>query len=184
MSPEQREVERCRVSVARIPDPVLIRRLVFLRGLRFERTTLGFPGDPTLSSLRRALQCSSTGIFGTGGGSRFGKQNFRHRIRRDKIRRNRQRDRRVHARLRAHGWTVVRIWEHQIKADAYSCVDRIEIAVMGGTNRVARNSPRSTTQAMSARRNVRNNEANTTQRRGDRPYLKENPICSSTAWRN
>lgn len=150
---------------------LLIRRLVFLRGLRFRKNYPGLPGRPDLVFVAARVAVFIDGDFWHGWRFPIWEAKLPSSYWRDKIRRNRQRDRRVHARLRAHGWTVVRIWEHQIKADAYSCVDRIEIAVMGGTNRVARNSPRSTTQAMSARRNVRNNEANTTQRRGDRPYL-------------
>jgi len=34
---------------------------------------------------------------------------------RDKIRTNRARDRRVNRALRARGWTVLRIWEHELR---------------------------------------------------------------------
>src|SRR5690606_18955356 len=47
------------------------------------------------------------------------------------IRRNRERDIEHCARLAAEGWTVLRIWEHEVEADADACVDRIERAVRG-----------------------------------------------------
>lgn len=42
-----------------------------------------------------------------------------------KIEANRRRDARNHARLRRSGWTVVRIWEHQIERDPQACLRRI-----------------------------------------------------------
>lgn len=42
-----------------------------------------------------------------------------------KIDANRRRDRRNHARLRRAGWTVIRIWEHQLKRDPDTCLQRV-----------------------------------------------------------
>ena len=42
-----------------------------------------------------------------------------------KIAANRARDRRNHRRLRRWGWSVVRIWEHQLVKDRDRCVQRI-----------------------------------------------------------
>jgi DNA mismatch endonuclease, patch repair protein len=44
---------------------------------------------------------------------------------RDKIERNRTRDRRNFAKLRRRGWLVVRVWEHQLRNDSDACIDRI-----------------------------------------------------------
>ena len=44
---------------------------------------------------------------------------------RDKIERNMERDRKVTRRLRADGWTVVRLWEHDIEKRPESCIRRI-----------------------------------------------------------
>ena len=49
-----------------------------------------------------------------------------------KIDANRRRDRRNHARLRRDGWSVVRIWEHQLKRDPQSCLVRILDALAKG----------------------------------------------------
>jgi DNA mismatch endonuclease, patch repair protein len=42
-----------------------------------------------------------------------------------KIAANRRRDARVHAKLRRSGWTVIRIWEHQIQRDPDACLQRV-----------------------------------------------------------
>jgi len=43
-----------------------------------------------------------------------------------KIDRNMARDRRVDAELRASGWRVVRLWEHEVRASPARCAARVE----------------------------------------------------------
>jgi DNA mismatch endonuclease (patch repair protein) len=51
-----------------------------------------------------------------------------------KIEGNRRRDRKNFRRLRRLGWQVIRIWEHDVKCDAESCVDRVERLVRTRAN--------------------------------------------------
>lgn len=51
----------------------------------------------------------------------------------EKLTRNRLRDRRVDRELRAAGWTVLRIWEHQVNADAAACARRVAHAARKAT---------------------------------------------------
>ena len=44
---------------------------------------------------------------------------------RDKIERNMERDRKVSRKLRADGWSVVRLWEHDIETSLEKCVGKI-----------------------------------------------------------
>tara|TARA_B100000953_G_scaffold184176_1_gene151597 strand:- start:234 stop:626 length:393 start_codon:yes stop_codon:yes gene_type:complete len=44
---------------------------------------------------------------------------------RDKIERNMERDRKVSRKLRADGWHVVRLWEHDIETSPEKCVGKI-----------------------------------------------------------
>ena len=44
---------------------------------------------------------------------------------RDKIERNMERDRKVSRKLRADGWSVVRLWEHDIEMSPEKCVGKI-----------------------------------------------------------
>ena len=44
---------------------------------------------------------------------------------RDKIERNMERDRKVSRKLRADGWSVVRLWEHDIERRPQLCIGRI-----------------------------------------------------------
>ena len=45
---------------------------------------------------------------------------------RDKIERNMERDRKVSRKLRADGWSVVRLWEHDIEKRPGSCLRKIK----------------------------------------------------------
>ena len=44
---------------------------------------------------------------------------------RDKIERNMERDRKVSRKLRTDGWSVVRLWEHDIEKSPEKCVGKI-----------------------------------------------------------
>lgn len=44
---------------------------------------------------------------------------------RNKIEKNRERDKKTTAYLRRHGWTVVRVWEHSIKNNRYLAIEKI-----------------------------------------------------------
>ena len=51
---------------------------------------------------------------------------------RDKIERNMERDRKVSRKLRADGWSVVRLWEHDIERNPESCLRRIKTILCDG----------------------------------------------------
>ena len=53
------------------------------------------------------------------------KKKPRKKFWRDKIERNMKRDRKVTRKLRADGWSVVRLWEHDIERRPQSCIGRI-----------------------------------------------------------
>ena len=63
-------------------------------------------------------------------GYRYGeKKRLPKRFWRDKIERNMRRDRTVTRRLRADGWSVVRLWEHDIDRKPDVCAGRITRAL-------------------------------------------------------
>lgn len=48
---------------------------------------------------------------------------------REKLERNVARDRDTDTRLADAGWTVVRVWEHEIRGDVIAAADRVERVV-------------------------------------------------------
>jgi len=60
-------------------------------------------------------------------GYRYGrKKKLPKKFWRDKIERNMERDRKVTRKLRADGWSVIRLWEHDIEKRPESCVRKIK----------------------------------------------------------
>lgn len=108
-----------------------IRRLSFARGLRYRKYVSSLPGKPDLVFSGPKVAVFVDGDFWHGW--RF--EEWEHKLSspywKKKIRRNRTRDRENHRRLEEEGWTLVRIWEHEVEEDADACVDRIERAVRG-----------------------------------------------------
>ena len=62
-------------------------------------------------------------------GYQYGRRKLRKKFWRDKIERNMRRDRAVTRRLRADGWSVVRLWEHDIDGKPDACAGRITRAL-------------------------------------------------------
>jgi DNA mismatch endonuclease (patch repair protein) len=96
-------------------------------GLRYRKQhpVFGKP-DFALVGLRVAIFCDSDFWHGY----RWGEKRRReHKSNQAywfaKIERNRQRDRLVNRTLRKEGWRVVRLWEHDLKADLARCVEKV-----------------------------------------------------------
>ena len=109
------------------PERIVARSLRSL-GLRFQRHVRGMPGSPDFVFSDQMVAVFIDGDFWHGW--RF--PLWEHKMTqfwRMKISANRARDRRNFAKLRQRGWKVVRIWEHQVEANAVRCVMRIQNAL-------------------------------------------------------
>lgn len=98
--------------------------LLAAAGLSFTRHEAALPGKPDF-----VFDAERVAIFVDGDfwhGWRF--PVWEHRLApfwREKISKNRARDRRNFQALRRAGWHVTRIWEHEVESDARACVERI-----------------------------------------------------------
>lgn len=102
-----------------------VRRAAYSRGLRYRTHIMSLPGRPDMVFAGARVVVFIDGDFWHGWQfprwrTRFG-PNWQA-----KIDRNRRRDVRNFAKLRRAGWTIVRIWEHEVLGDVAACVDRIE----------------------------------------------------------
>ena len=98
--------------------------LLTVRRLKFETHARDLPGRPDFVFRKIKVAIFVEGDFWHGW--RF--PVWRHKLSEHwekKIEANRRRDRRNHDRLRRDGWKVLRIWEHQLKADDNACLQRI-----------------------------------------------------------
>jgi DNA mismatch endonuclease (patch repair protein) len=99
----------------------------FLRAhdVRFQKHYRGARGTPDVAVPGKRVAVFVDGDFWHG----YRYPTWRHKMKkkfwREKIERNRARDRRTFAALRRQGWRVLRVWEHEIVADPFSALARI-----------------------------------------------------------
>lgn len=108
---------------------LLLRRAVWGRGLRGYRIDIGtLPGRPDLVWRRLKVAVFVDGAFWHGHPSAYtpGKSGAYWD---DKIARNVGRDRLADDALRALGWTVIRLWDFEVRKELDACVERIAVAL-------------------------------------------------------
>lgn len=115
------------MSRVRNRDTDIERRLrseLHKRGYRFRKHVRGLPGSPDLVFPSRKVAVFIDGDFWHG----FRFPSWKHKVSafwQAKIEKNRARDQRNFRKLRRAGWRVVRVWQHQIRADLEGCVTRV-----------------------------------------------------------
>lgn len=115
----------------------LVRGELHRRGLRFRKHVAGVAGRPDVVFPRHRVVVFIDGDFWHG---------WRFPLWRDnltpfwqiKIARNRLRDMVNFRKLRRDGWTVIRVWQHQVKRDCPSVVARIVMAVSRSATKPSR----------------------------------------------
>ena len=124
MSPETRSALMSRIKGKGTKPELAIEAKLAAKGLSFETHTRDLPGRPDIVFREAKVAVFVDGDFWHG--RDFPKWRLKLSEKWEaKIAANMARDRRNRRMLRAEGWKVVRIWEHQVKADAARCVRRI-----------------------------------------------------------
>lgn len=110
-----------------------LRRALWSRGLRYRINVKSLPGKPDVVFTRAKIVIFCDGDFWHGhnwairGLSSLETELERYtQFWRDKILSNVRRDKENTAFLEAGGWTVIRIWESDIKADVSKCANLVE----------------------------------------------------------
>lgn len=130
MTPEQRSRTMSRIRSKNTQAELVLRRALFRLGFRYRIHAPDLPGRPDIVFRSRRVAVFVDGDFWHG--RRF--DNWAHKLSdvwRTKIARNRERDIDASAALRALGWSVVRVWEKDLKADPTVGVRRIQKLLQG-----------------------------------------------------
>lgn len=107
---------------------VQLRSAVHRRGLRYSlRSRL--PGRPDLAFVRGRTAVFVDGCFWHGCPLHCRRPSTNRAYWDAKIARNESRDRRVDGELRALGWRVIRVWEHEVRRSPARVAARIERVV-------------------------------------------------------
>jgi DNA mismatch endonuclease (patch repair protein) len=124
MSKQQRSYVMSRIRGKNTSIELILRSALHVKGHRFRTHVRGLPGTPDIVFSSSKLVVFVDGDFWHG--YMFPRWEMSlPKFWRKKIRTNRARDRRCHAKLRRAGWTVIRIWEHEIRRDIDGVVLRI-----------------------------------------------------------
>ena len=124
MSPEKRRQLMSRIRATNTTPERYVNALLEASDVDYDRHARDLPGRPDFVFRPQQLALFVDGDFWHG----WRLPVWRHRLSdkwRSKIEKNRQRDHRNHRQLRRMGWTVLRIWEHQIETDVVRCVVKV-----------------------------------------------------------
>lgn len=134
MSPETRSAVMARIKGRDTGPEKLMEAMLRRLRRRYETHARDLPGRPDFVFRRTRVAVFVDGDFWHGW--RFPAWRLKLSEKWEaKIEANRLRDRRNHARLRRAGWTVIRIWEHQLKRDPDACLQRVIDALSAAPSR-------------------------------------------------
>lgn len=112
-----------------------LRKELWKRGLRYRKNVSTLPGKPDLVFIKAKIAIFCDGDFWHGHNWAIrGYGSFEEELKRysdswiKKLKKNIDRDERNNRKLNEMGWTVIRIWESEIKRDVKKCGDKVEYA--------------------------------------------------------
>lgn len=107
---------------------LILRKHLWRAGLRY-RLRPRLPGTPDLAFPKKKIAVFVDGCFWHGCPVHYTRPATNSSFWREKLKRNRARDRRANRKLKKLGWTVLRTWEHELTEDVASVVARIRSLV-------------------------------------------------------
>ncbi len=128
MTPEQRRMTMSRIRGRDTKVELAVRKELHRRGYRFRVNAAWLAGKPDVVFTKIRLAIFIDGDFWHG----WKFDQWSHKLApywREKISGNKARDLRRTASLRREGWTVMRIWEHDVKKSLERCTERIAAKV-------------------------------------------------------
>jgi DNA mismatch endonuclease (patch repair protein) len=124
LTPEQRSYCMSRIKGKDTGIETSVRSELHRRGLRFRKHVKDLPGKPDVVFTKAKVAVFIDGDFWHG--YRF--PTWEHKVSdfwKTKISKTRERDTRNHRRLREMGWTVIRLWQHDLERDFEDSIEKI-----------------------------------------------------------
>lgn len=130
LSAERRSLLMGRVRQHGTAVELLLRKALWSAGLRYRlQTAKRLPGRPDIVFVGPKVAVFVDGCFWHGCPMHGTKPKTNEEFWLNKIRRNRERDAEVDAKLVGSGWRVIRLWEHEVRGNVTSCVRQISDAL-------------------------------------------------------
>ncbi|HOU30592.1 MAG TPA: very short patch repair endonuclease [Bacteroidales bacterium] len=125
LTPEQRKLNMSKIRGKNTTPEKVIRNKLYSLGIRGYRIHYNLPGKPDIVFVRKRIVVFIDGCFWHKCPLDFQEPETRKEFWLNKIEKNVIRDRKVDLELSKKGWTVLRIWEHEVKKDPDLVVHKI-----------------------------------------------------------
>jgi len=125
LTPGQRKFNMSRIRGKNTGPEVKIRKMLYAKGIRGYRIHYNLPGKPDIIFVRKKIAVFIDGCFWHKCPDCFQEPETRKDFWMKKIGSNVARDERNTRQLAEAGWTVLRIWEHEVRKTPEQVVRRI-----------------------------------------------------------
>lgn len=120
--------QMARVRNENTEPELILRKALWAEGFRY-RIHPDLPGTPDFAFPSSRVAVFVDGCFWHGCPEHYTAPETNEEFWRQKLERNRARDERVDAELNEQGWSVLRIWEHQVQNDLENAVAEVAAVV-------------------------------------------------------
>jgi DNA mismatch endonuclease, patch repair protein len=128
LTPEQRSYCMSRIKGKDTGLEMRVRSALHRKGLRFRKHVKDLTGKPDIVFTKARIAVFVDGDFWHG----YDFPSWESRVSdfwKKKISKTRERDLNNHGQLRDSGWTVIRLWQHEVKEDFDGCIARVVSAI-------------------------------------------------------
>jgi DNA mismatch endonuclease (patch repair protein) len=125
LTPEQRTYNMSRIRGKNTTPEIKLRKILFAVGIRGYRIHHNLPGKPDIVFTKKKIAIFIDGCFWHKCPVCFQEPETRKDFWMKKIQSNIDRDKKVNEKLKHDGWTVIRIWEHEIRKEPEKAVKKI-----------------------------------------------------------
>lgn len=125
LTPEQRTYNMSKIRAKNTGPEVKLRKLLFSQGIRGYRIHYNLPGKPDIVFTKKKIVIFIDGCFWHKCPVCFQEPETRKDFWMKKIQSNINRDKKVNEQLENDGWSIIRIWEHEIRKEPERTVKKI-----------------------------------------------------------
>jgi DNA mismatch endonuclease, patch repair protein len=125
LTPDQRKYNMSRIRAKNTGPEVKLRKLLYANGARGYRIHYKLSGKPDIVFTRKKIAIFIDGCFWHKCPVCFHAPETRKEFWMKKIQSNIDRDKKVDEKLKIDGWTVIRIWEHEVRKKPEHVVSKI-----------------------------------------------------------
>ncbi|MGO9871217.1 MAG: very short patch repair endonuclease [Methanoregula sp.] len=125
LTQEQRKLNMSHIRAKNTGPEVKLRKLLFAKGFRGYRIHFDLLGKPDIVFTKKKIAIFIDGCFWHKCPVCFQEPETRKEFWMKKIQSNIDRDKKVNEQLKSEGWTIIRIWEHDVRKKPDDAIKKI-----------------------------------------------------------